>query len=97
MKNVTDALNRFAESGYKHNDVRWRHFGTWQGKVYLLDLGDITKFGEAENPKEWVKNMMDLLRRKLEARSEATPTPRKRGRTSGTRGRGGERKRMRVS
>jgi hypothetical protein len=43
LNSITDgsveaALTRFAKSGYKHGEVYWRHFGWWNGRVYLLIL-----------------------------------------------------------
>jgi hypothetical protein len=37
-KDVEAALKRFAESGSKHNDIRWLHFGLYDGKMYLCDV-----------------------------------------------------------
>jgi hypothetical protein len=57
---VKDALNRFAVSGYKHNDVCWRHLGWWQEKLYLLDLGDISEC-EEQDRQAWVNQACSLL------------------------------------
>jgi hypothetical protein len=59
---VERALMRFAESGFKHGEVYWRHFGRWKDDLYLLDLGWVTKFGPGDNKLEWAQTSLKNLR-----------------------------------
>jgi hypothetical protein len=63
MNNVKEALKSFAESGYKHNDIRWRHFGSYEGKMYLCDLGHIEELTEADS-ETWIEESLRLLEKK---------------------------------
>jgi hypothetical protein len=70
LDNMEKALKRFAESGYKHNDIRWRHFGSWNGALYLCDLGDIEKVENDEEAAAWVAASMRELRGRMVANGE---------------------------
>jgi hypothetical protein len=66
-ENVKEALKIFAKSGYKHNDIRWRHFGWWNDKLYMCDLGNIVKMQDKKDGmedkwiEEWVAGSMLIL------------------------------------
>ena len=77
---VKKALKRFAESGYKHNDIKWHHFGWWNNVLYMCDLGDIENMqqdkkdgGEDEWIEKWVNMAMDILEGRRVA-TEDTPS-----------------------
>jgi hypothetical protein len=73
-EHVKKALERFAKSGYKHNDIRWRHFGWWNDVLYMCDLGDIEKMQCKKDgvEGEWIEEWVDTSMRKLEASMGAT-------------------------
>ena len=71
---VHDALKRFADSGFKHDDVCWRHFGTWNGRLYLLDLGQISEIS-FEGRQGWVSDSVQQLEKRANGQAFATPEP----------------------
>ena len=58
---VKEALRCFAKSGFKHEEVYWRHFGWWKDRLYLLDLGGATKFSPDDDRDEWVETSLKNL------------------------------------
>jgi hypothetical protein len=75
---VKEALIRFAKTlKYKHNDVRWRHFGSWEGKLYMCDLGNIEKVedDEGKDIDEWVAASMLRLVGRMGATDENHSAP----------------------
>jgi hypothetical protein len=60
-KNVEEALRRFANCGYKHNDVRWRHFGWWKKKLFMCDLGNIEKL-KTKDKDTWITESLLCLK-----------------------------------
>jgi hypothetical protein len=75
-ENVEEALRRFAKSGYKHNDIRWRHFGGWNDKLFMCDLGDIEKL-ETEDADAWIAESLRCLEGKRIATEKHNSTPTK--------------------
>jgi hypothetical protein len=60
-KMVEKALERFASSGYIHNDVLWRHLGFRNGELCLCDLGSISQVTE-EGATSWIDRALSTLR-----------------------------------
>ena len=59
-------MQRFAESGYKQESLRWEHFRLFNGEqLYLIDLGRVSNFGEDEDKAVWVEESLKELRRLL--------------------------------
>ena len=69
---VEDALKRFADSGFKHDDICWRHFGTWNDRLYLLDLGQISELS-FEDRQEWVHGSVQRLEKRANGQAFGTP------------------------
>jgi hypothetical protein len=59
---IEGALRDFSKSGYKHDDIKWRHFGRWQKKLFLLDLGSISLIKNEAAKSDWVTKSMEKLR-----------------------------------
>lgn len=80
---IKKALVSFAKTGYKHLDIKWRHFGRWKEGIFLLDLGRVADVVDAEI-ESWVKEAMEMLRKTAGKRGANlhTPNTRKRGRAS---------------
>jgi Family of unknown function (DUF5898) len=70
---IEQVLRKFAELGYIHNDIKWRHFGYWESKLYLIDLGDIKEQKEQQKATSWVGNSIDYLRTKVIETKISTP------------------------
>jgi hypothetical protein len=61
---IKKTLKKFAkESGYKHEDVKWRHFGYWGKEIFLLDLERVAKI-ETNEIDSWVTETLEKLRQK---------------------------------
>jgi Family of unknown function (DUF5898) len=66
------ALLFFINRGYKHNDLKWHHVGTFydektgKRKIALMDLANVEGFvGSTEEKQTWVKDAFELLRGRL--------------------------------
>ncbi len=60
---IEETLRTFAQKGYKHEDVKWRHFGYWGEQIFLLDLERVAKVNEDEI-NSWVTETVEKLRKK---------------------------------
>jgi len=63
---IEETLRNFAKSGYKHEDIKWRHFGYWgkkRKKIYLFDLGKVAKVKKSDID-SWVAGKVEMLRKK---------------------------------
>ena len=60
---IEKTLKKFAKSGYKHEDVKWRHFGYWGKEIFLLDLERVAKI-ETNEIDSWVTETLEKLRQK---------------------------------
>jgi hypothetical protein len=46
-----------------HADVKWRHFGYYQKKLYLFDLGIVSEVTKGDSEvKTWIKASLEGLR-----------------------------------
>ena len=64
------ALDEFSKGGYIHNEAKkWEHVGTWNEKVYFLDLGknSVEKVdpNEHQRIKEWKDGCLSQLQRTI--------------------------------
>jgi Family of unknown function (DUF5898) len=70
---VKKALTLFAKSGFKHEEIDWRHVGQFGKELYLLDLGDITKFGADDDKEKWIDSSIEKLRKRCEVPPSSPP------------------------
>jgi hypothetical protein len=59
---ISKALGAFFSTGYTHRDIKWCHFGWWEDKLFLCDLGAIAWSTKAEQ-KQWLEASIDSLRK----------------------------------
>jgi hypothetical protein len=61
---VWNGLERFAASGYKHNDLNWRHVGILpahgEERVFLFDLGEVSELATTETD-AWIGSSYEKL------------------------------------
>jgi hypothetical protein len=58
---VEEALKRFANSGYIHDDVLWRHLGFRNEELSLCDLGSISEVTK-DGAESWINKALSKLR-----------------------------------
>jgi len=81
-ESIKETLRNFAKSGYKHEDVKWRHFGLWKDKIFLLDLGKVAKV-EKNDIDSWVDETLEKLRKKAgKPETQVTPTNKRKQKAS---------------
>jgi hypothetical protein len=74
---ILGVLEEFAKSGYIHNDIKWRHFGSWKSNFFLIDLGDITEEHDKQRIDDWVHESMAQLQSKVNESALSTPSSKK--------------------
>jgi len=58
---IAATLFHVAESGYLHNDIKWRHFGYFGKMLYMCDMGDVKDIPTAFDEDGWVMSSMATL------------------------------------
>jgi hypothetical protein len=57
------ALQSFASTQCTHGDIKWHHFGTWNDKVFLIDLGHIETDQDPDEVEAWCERSLKYLQR----------------------------------
>ena len=61
------ALTCFAEKGYGHDDLNWRHVGTYmldgqnEREIGFTDLAHVSKFPSIEDRDKWIHSTFETL------------------------------------
>jgi hypothetical protein len=84
---ISKALKEFSSTGYTHRDIKWRHFGWWEDKLFLCDLGEIARSNKAE-VKKWLGASIVSLRKSAGIKQQPR-TPSVDGKKGSKSGKGG--------
>jgi hypothetical protein len=58
---IAATLVHFAASGFLHRDIKWRHFGYFNGTLYMCDMGDVSPESQGESRDSWVEESLRTL------------------------------------
>ena len=83
---IKKALHSFASTNCTHGDIKWRHFGTWNDQVFLIDLGHIETDQDSDEIETWCEESLKYLKRttgtvqtELNEATFLTPAPQRLG------------------
>jgi hypothetical protein len=58
---IAATLVHFAASGFLHRDIKWRHFGYFNGTLYMCDMGYVSPKSQGGSIDSWVEESLRTL------------------------------------